>query len=113
MAPRNPPHKALERVPEERQLFDLRPDHKVRQLAAIHTFRPDLQRQIHPHAIGAEPEKDPLAHAEHAAIAPDQVESQRENGKRQELAELIQPKVGEMQPGVFGRQHIQQREDDE
>jgi hypothetical protein len=58
-----------------------------------YTFRPDLQGQIHPHAIGTEPEKDPLPHTEHTAIAPDQVEPKRENGKTQELAELIQAKI--------------------
>ena len=107
------PEKALERIPEERQFLHLGPDHEIGELAPIDALGPDLQGQVHPHAIGAEAEEHPLPHTEHAAIAPDQIQAQGQNGKGQKLAELIEAKITEMQPGVLGRQEVQQRNDHE
>jgi hypothetical protein len=54
-----------------------------------------------------------LPETEDAAVPPDKIQPQRQNRKREKLPELIQPKVGDLEPRVFGRQHIEERDDDQ
>jgi hypothetical protein len=54
---------------------------------AVDAARADLAHEIHAHAVAADGEKGAMAERENAAIAPDQIEREREHGIAQIFAE--------------------------
>ena len=98
---------AVEGSPEQRQLGHLVPHHEVGQHVPVHALGPDLEHEVHAHGIGAEPEEDAVAQREHAGIAPDEIDPQRQDGVGEELAEEIQREVADVEGRALG-QGVQQ-----
>ena len=78
----------LEAVPVDRQLRPVQEHHEVRQdRMRIDAARADLPHQIHAHGIAAEREERAVAERKDPAIAPDQVDRQRQQRVAEILAE--------------------------
>jgi hypothetical protein len=61
--------------------FHVQEDHEIRQHGmGIDAARPDLTHQVHAHGIAAEREEGAVAQREDAAIAPDKIERDGEQG---------------------------------
>jgi hypothetical protein len=78
----------VEAVPVPRQFLPVQEHHEVRQdRVAVDAARADLAHQIHAHRVAAEREERAVAEREDAAIAPDEIERERQHGIGQILAE--------------------------
>ena len=77
----NRSREAVKGLPEQRQLRYLIPHHEIRQGAAVDAFVSDREHEVHPHAVRPQTEEHPLSQTEDAGIAPDQVQTQGENGE--------------------------------
>ena len=78
----------LEAVPIDRQFRPVQEHHEVRQdRVGVDAARADLPHQVHAHGVAAEREEGAMAEREDAAIAPDQVDRQRQHREAKILAE--------------------------
>ena len=76
----------LEAVPVDRQFRPVQEHHEVRQFRMrIDAARADLPHQVHAHGVAAEREERAVAERKDAAIAPDQIDRERE----QRVAEIF------------------------
>ena len=103
----------IEAVPEPGQFLVVQEHHEVGQdRIAIDAARADLAHQVHAHRITAEREEGAVAERKDAAIAPDQVERERE----QRVAEILADQrhdVGRDIEGALRRGgEVEQRHDD-
>jgi hypothetical protein len=60
---------------------------------AVHAPRADLPHQIHAHGVAAERKKSRVPQAQNAAVAPDQIDRQRQHPVAQVLADQRDPKA--------------------
>ncbi len=103
----------VEAVPVDRQLGPVQEHHEVRpDRIGIDAARADLAHQVHAHRVAAEREERAVAEREDAAIAPDQVDRERE----QRVADILAPQrhqIGRHMPRRARRQQqIEQRHRD-
>src|SRR5262249_24814044 len=78
----------LESVPIDRQFRPIQEHHEVGQYwMRVNAARSDLPHQIHTHRIAAEREERAVAERKDAAIAPDQVDRQRQQRETNVFAE--------------------------
>src|SRR5579862_4880272 len=104
----------VEAVPVPRQFFPVEEHHEVRKnRILIDAAAADLAHEVHAHGIAAEREKRAVAEREHAAIAPDEVEREREQGIAKIFSEQRHHIVGEMKWRTVGHDQIEERYDDD
>ncbi len=65
-----------------------------------------LELEVHRHGVAAEAEEHALPQAEHARIAPEQVDADGNDGEREELAKLVEAELGKERR----RDHEEQQE---
>ena len=86
----------VEPVPEPRQPLPVQEHHEVGQhRIAVDAARADLPHQVHAHRVAAEREERRVAEAEDAAVAPDEIDGQREHRVAQVLADERQRRTVE------------------
>ncbi len=108
---REPEH--VEAVPVPGQFLPVQEHHEVGQdRIRIDAARADLPHQIHAHGVAAEREERAMAERENAAVAPDQVDRQREqrvaeifSEQRHQIGRHVQRRAGR-------RQQVEQRHGD-
>ena len=82
----------VEAVPEPGQRLIVQKHHEVGQdRIAVHAPGADLPHQIHAHGVAAERKKRRVPEAQNAAVAPDQVDCQRQHPVTQVLADESDP----------------------
>ena len=90
----------LEAVPVDRQFRPVQEHHEVRaDRIGVDAARADLAHQVHAHRVAAEREERAVAEREDAAIAPDQVDRERE----QRVADIFAPQRDQIGRHVPGR----------
>jgi hypothetical protein len=78
----------LKAVPVDRQFRPVQEHHEVGQnRMGVNSARSDLPHQIHAHGVAAEREEGAVSEGKNAAIAPDQVDRQRQQPEAEVLAE--------------------------
>ncbi len=103
----------VEAGPVPRQLLPVEEDHENPAAAdCIDAARPDLAHEIHAHGIAAEREEGAMAERENAAIAPDQIQRQRQQRIAEILAHQRHEMVRHVQQAAFGREQIGERHQD-
>ena len=103
----------VEAVPVPGQLRIVQEHHEVRQdRVAVDAAAADLAHQVHAHRVAAEREEGAVAEREDAAIAPDQVDREREDG----VADIFAPERDEigrhLQERARGQQQVGERDED-
>jgi hypothetical protein len=77
----------------------------------IDAARADLAHEIHAHGVAAEREEGPMAERQDSAIAPDQVEREREDGVAQVFAEQRNDIGRHMEGRTWRQEQVEERND--
>ncbi len=93
----------IEAVPVPGQLLPVQEHHEIGQdRMGIDAARADLAHQVHAHGVAAEREERAMAERENAAVAPHQIEREREQREAQVLAPQRHASVVETWNGEVG-----------
>ena len=103
----------VERLPEQREFRHPIPHHEVGERALIDALRADLEHEVHPHRVGTQTEEHAVAETQHAGIAPQEVQTESEDGVRQELAEEVEGEVRQIERRARRQRVTQGQPDDE
>ncbi len=100
----------VEAVPEPGQRLIVQKHHEVGQNGiAVYAPGADLPHQIHTHGVAAERKKGRVPQAQNAAVAPDQVDGQRQHSVTQILADESDPEGRKVKRGRSGHNLIEDR----
>ena len=99
-------------VPVPRQLLPVEEHHEVGHVRAILPVRADLAHQVHAHRVSAQREEEPVAQAEDAGVAPDQIHGERHGGVAEDLAAQRDRVVADVPGARGGHRKVQDRHDD-
>ncbi len=92
------------------RVFQFQEDHEIRQVGiSVHAPRADLTHQVHPDCVAAQGKEGRVTEAENTAVAPDEINRNRQYRVRHVFAEERDRVGGDVERGGFRYRQIQKR----